>query len=64
LIWVPFMAVDIVVDPDVLLTFPIIAAFLVTLVHFARAYRMRVAVSFGRDYRVHVGAVDGRECRL
>ena len=46
MIWVPFIALDIVAIPDVLLTFPIIAAFLVTLVHFACAYRMRVAVSY------------------
>jgi exo-beta-1,3-glucanase (GH17 family)/cellulose synthase/poly-beta-1,6-N-acetylglucosamine synthase-like glycosyltransferase len=46
LIWVPFIALDIVAVPDVLLTFPIIAAFFVTLVHFACAYRMRVAVSY------------------
>jgi hypothetical protein len=46
LIWVPFIALDIVASPDVLLTFPIIAAFLVTLVHFACAYKMRVAVSY------------------
>jgi exo-beta-1,3-glucanase (GH17 family)/cellulose synthase/poly-beta-1,6-N-acetylglucosamine synthase-like glycosyltransferase len=46
LIWVPFIALDIVAIPDVLLTFPIIAAFLVTLVHFACAYKMRVAVSY------------------
>src|SRR3984885_11219034 len=46
LIWVPFIALDMVAVPDVLLTFPIIAAFLVTLVHFACAYRMRVAVSY------------------
>jgi cellulose synthase/poly-beta-1,6-N-acetylglucosamine synthase-like glycosyltransferase/exo-beta-1,3-glucanase (GH17 family) len=46
LIWVPFVALDLVAIPDVLLTFPIIAAFLVTLVHFACAYRMRVAVTY------------------
>jgi exo-beta-1,3-glucanase (GH17 family)/cellulose synthase/poly-beta-1,6-N-acetylglucosamine synthase-like glycosyltransferase len=46
LIWVPFIALDKVAVPDVLLTFPIIAAFLVTLVHFACAYRMRVAVTY------------------
>ena len=46
LIWVPFIALDMVAVPDVLLTFPIIAAFLVTLVHFACAYRMRVAVTY------------------
>jgi cellulose synthase/poly-beta-1,6-N-acetylglucosamine synthase-like glycosyltransferase len=46
LIWAPFVALDVVVIPDVLLTFPIIAAFLVSLIHFACAYRMRVAVSY------------------
>jgi exo-beta-1,3-glucanase (GH17 family)/cellulose synthase/poly-beta-1,6-N-acetylglucosamine synthase-like glycosyltransferase len=46
LIWAPFIALDVVAIPDVLLTFPIIAAFLVSLVHFACAYRMRVAVSY------------------
>jgi cellulose synthase/poly-beta-1,6-N-acetylglucosamine synthase-like glycosyltransferase/exo-beta-1,3-glucanase (GH17 family) len=46
LIWVPFIALDVVAIPDVLLTFPIMAAFLVSLVHFACAYRMRVAVSY------------------
>jgi hypothetical protein len=46
LIWVPFIALDKVAVPDVLLTFPIIAAFFVTLVHFACAYRMRVAVTY------------------
>jgi exo-beta-1,3-glucanase (GH17 family)/cellulose synthase/poly-beta-1,6-N-acetylglucosamine synthase-like glycosyltransferase len=46
LIWVPFIALDVVAIPDVLLTFPVIAAFLVSLVHFVFAYRMRVAVSY------------------
>jgi hypothetical protein len=46
LIWVPFIALDKVAVPDVLLTFPIIAAFFVTLVYIACAYRMRVAVTY------------------
>ena len=53
LIWAPFVAFDVVAIPDVLLTFPIIAAFFVSLVHFACAYRMRVAVS----YRQMLGAM-------
>jgi exo-beta-1,3-glucanase (GH17 family)/cellulose synthase/poly-beta-1,6-N-acetylglucosamine synthase-like glycosyltransferase len=46
LAWVPFIALDVVAIPDALLTFPVIAAFLVSLVHFACAYRMRVAVTY------------------
>jgi cellulose synthase/poly-beta-1,6-N-acetylglucosamine synthase-like glycosyltransferase len=46
LIWVPFIALDVVAIPDVLLTIPMIAAFLVSLAHFVCAYRMRVAASY------------------
>ena len=48
LIWVPFIAFDVVAIPDVLLTFPIIGAFLVSVTHFACAYRLRVATSYWR----------------
>ena len=47
LIWVPFVAFQIVAIPDALLTLPILAAFLVALVHFASSYRSRVAISYG-----------------
>ena len=46
LIWAPFIALDVVAIPNVLLIFPIIAAFLVSLAHFVCAYRMRVAASY------------------
>jgi len=47
LIWVPFVAFQIVAIPDALLTLPILAAFLVALAHFASSYRSRVAISYG-----------------
>ena len=53
LIWVPFVAFKIVVIPDVLLTLPILAAFLVSLIHFVSSYRLRVGVS----YRQMLGAM-------
>jgi exo-beta-1,3-glucanase (GH17 family)/cellulose synthase/poly-beta-1,6-N-acetylglucosamine synthase-like glycosyltransferase len=46
LVWVPFIAMRFVTIPDKVLTLPIIAAFMVTLMHFVFAYRLRVAVSF------------------
>jgi cellulose synthase/poly-beta-1,6-N-acetylglucosamine synthase-like glycosyltransferase/exo-beta-1,3-glucanase (GH17 family) len=53
LIWVPFVAFKIVVIPDVLLTLPILAAFLVSLIHFVSSYRLRVGV----PYRQMIGAM-------
>jgi len=53
LIWVPFVAFQIVAIPDTLLTLPILAAFLVSLAHFASSYRLRVAV----PYRQMLGAM-------
>src|ERR1700684_1000023 len=44
LIWVPFVAFQVVVIPDVLLTLPIFAAFFVSLIHFVSSYRLRVGV--------------------
>jgi cellulose synthase/poly-beta-1,6-N-acetylglucosamine synthase-like glycosyltransferase/exo-beta-1,3-glucanase (GH17 family) len=53
LIWVPFVALQVVVIPDVLLTLPIVAAFLVSVVHFICSYRLRVGV----PYRLMLGAM-------
>ena len=53
LIWVPFVAFQVVAIPDVLLTLPILAAFLVSLTHFASSYRLRVAI----PYRQMLGAM-------
>jgi cellulose synthase/poly-beta-1,6-N-acetylglucosamine synthase-like glycosyltransferase/exo-beta-1,3-glucanase (GH17 family) len=44
LIWVPFVAFKVVAIPDALLTLPILVASLVSLVHFACSYQLRVAV--------------------
>jgi exo-beta-1,3-glucanase (GH17 family)/cellulose synthase/poly-beta-1,6-N-acetylglucosamine synthase-like glycosyltransferase len=53
LIWVPFVIFKVVAIPDVLLTLPIIAAFLVSLIHFVSSYRLRVGV----PYRQMLGAM-------
>jgi cellulose synthase/poly-beta-1,6-N-acetylglucosamine synthase-like glycosyltransferase/exo-beta-1,3-glucanase (GH17 family) len=46
LVWVPFVVFKVVAIPDPLLMLPIIAAFLVSLLHFVSAYRTRVAVPY------------------
>jgi cellulose synthase/poly-beta-1,6-N-acetylglucosamine synthase-like glycosyltransferase/exo-beta-1,3-glucanase (GH17 family) len=53
LVWVPFVAFKVVAIPDALLTLPILAAFLVSIVHFVCSYRLRVAV----PYRQMFGAM-------
>jgi cellulose synthase/poly-beta-1,6-N-acetylglucosamine synthase-like glycosyltransferase/exo-beta-1,3-glucanase (GH17 family) len=53
LIWVPFVAFQVVAIPDPLLLLPSIAAFLVSLLHFVSAYRTRVAI----PYRQMLGAM-------
>jgi exo-beta-1,3-glucanase (GH17 family)/cellulose synthase/poly-beta-1,6-N-acetylglucosamine synthase-like glycosyltransferase len=53
LVWVPFVAFQVVVIPDVLLTLPIVAAFFVSLIHFVCSYRLRVGV----PYRQMLGAM-------
>jgi hypothetical protein len=50
---VPFVAFKIVAIPDVLLTLPILAAFLVSLIHFVASYQLRVGV----PYRQMFGAM-------
>jgi hypothetical protein len=44
LVFVPFVAFNLVALPDKLLTIPVIAASTMSVVHFLLAYRMRVAV--------------------
>jgi exo-beta-1,3-glucanase (GH17 family)/cellulose synthase/poly-beta-1,6-N-acetylglucosamine synthase-like glycosyltransferase len=44
LIWVPFVAFAGIAIPDTILTIPILAAFMVSIVHFAALYRLRVAI--------------------
>jgi len=44
LIWVPFVAFAGIAIPDTILTIPILAAFVVSVVHFVALYRLRVAI--------------------
>jgi exo-beta-1,3-glucanase (GH17 family)/cellulose synthase/poly-beta-1,6-N-acetylglucosamine synthase-like glycosyltransferase len=53
LIWVPFVAFKVVAIPEVLLTLPILTAFLVSLAHFATSYQLRVRL----PYREMLGAM-------
>jgi len=46
LIWVPFVAFQVVAIPDTLLMLPILAAFLVSFGHFVSSYRLRVAIPY------------------
>jgi cellulose synthase/poly-beta-1,6-N-acetylglucosamine synthase-like glycosyltransferase/exo-beta-1,3-glucanase (GH17 family) len=48
LIWAPFVAFNVVTLPNTLLTLPIIACFVLSLVHFAVGYRLRVKVPIGQ----------------
>jgi exo-beta-1,3-glucanase (GH17 family)/cellulose synthase/poly-beta-1,6-N-acetylglucosamine synthase-like glycosyltransferase len=48
LIWVPIVAFADIAIPDKILTLPIIATFVVSLVHFVVLYRLRVPVKWGQ----------------
>ena len=48
LIWVPIVAFADIAIPDKILTIPIIAAFVVTLIHFVALYRLRVPIKLGQ----------------
>ena len=58
LIWVPIVAFADIAIPDKILTLPIIAAFVVSLLHFLVLYRLRVPVKWGRCW-----APWSRRCR-
>jgi exo-beta-1,3-glucanase (GH17 family)/cellulose synthase/poly-beta-1,6-N-acetylglucosamine synthase-like glycosyltransferase len=57
LIWVPVVAFADIAIPDRILTLPIIAAFVVSLVHFAVLYRLRVPVKWGQMLGAMVAAM-------
>ena len=48
LIWVPIVAFADIAIPDKILTLPIMASFIVSLVHFVALYRLRVKVKAAR----------------
>ena len=57
LIWVPIVAFADIAIPDRILTLPIIAAFLVTLLHFLVLYRLRVPVKWGQMLGAMIAAM-------
>ena len=48
LVWVPVVAFAGIAIPDKILTIPILAAFVVSLLHFVALYRLRVAIPLGQ----------------
>jgi cellulose synthase/poly-beta-1,6-N-acetylglucosamine synthase-like glycosyltransferase/exo-beta-1,3-glucanase (GH17 family) len=57
LIWVPIVAFADIAIPDRILTLPIIAAFVVSLLHFVILYRLRVPVKVGQMLGAMVAAM-------
>jgi exo-beta-1,3-glucanase (GH17 family)/cellulose synthase/poly-beta-1,6-N-acetylglucosamine synthase-like glycosyltransferase len=57
LIWVPIVAFADIAIPDRILTLPIIAAFVVSLVHFVVLYRLRVPVKIGQMLGAMIAAM-------
>src|ERR1700735_1560358 len=57
LIWVPIVAFADIAIPDRILTLPIIAAFVITLVHFVVLYRLRVPVRIGQMLGAMIAAM-------
>jgi cellulose synthase/poly-beta-1,6-N-acetylglucosamine synthase-like glycosyltransferase/exo-beta-1,3-glucanase (GH17 family) len=57
LIWVPIVAFADIAIPDKILTLPIIAAFVVSLVHFVAMYRLRVPIKTGQMLCAMVAAM-------
>ncbi len=48
IIWVPFVAILDIAVPDRILTVPILASFIVSLLHFVTLYRLRVRIEPGQ----------------
>src|SRR6266700_3334597 len=57
LIWVPIVAFADIAIPDKILTLPIIASFVVSLVHFVALYRLRVPAKWGQMLGAMVAAM-------
>jgi exo-beta-1,3-glucanase (GH17 family)/cellulose synthase/poly-beta-1,6-N-acetylglucosamine synthase-like glycosyltransferase len=57
LIWVPIVAFADIAIPDKILTLPIIASFVVSLVHFVAMYRLRVPVKWGQMLGAMIAAM-------
>jgi len=57
LLWVPFVAFAGIAIPDQILTIPILAAFMVSLLHFTALYRLRVAIPAGQLFGAVLAAM-------
>ena len=57
LIWVPIVAFADIAIPDRILTLPIIASFIVSLVHFVAMYRARVHIKWGQMLGAMIAAM-------
>ena len=57
LIWVPIVAFADIAIPDKILTLPIIASFIVSLVHFVALYRLRVHIKTGQMLGAMIAAM-------
>ncbi|HVX78176.1 MAG TPA: glycosyltransferase [Bradyrhizobium sp.] len=57
LVWVPIVAFADIAVPDKILTFPIIAAFIISLAHFVVLYRLRVRVKSGQMLGAMIAAM-------
>jgi exo-beta-1,3-glucanase (GH17 family)/cellulose synthase/poly-beta-1,6-N-acetylglucosamine synthase-like glycosyltransferase len=57
LIWVPIVAFADIAIPDRILTLPIIASFVVSLVHFVAMYRLRVPIKWGQMLGAMIAAM-------
>jgi len=57
LIWVPIVAFADIAVPDKILTLPIIASFVVSLVHFIVLYRLRVKIKAGQMLGAMIAAM-------
>jgi exo-beta-1,3-glucanase (GH17 family)/cellulose synthase/poly-beta-1,6-N-acetylglucosamine synthase-like glycosyltransferase len=57
LIWVPIVAFADIAIPDKILTLPIIATFVISLIHFVAMYRLRVPVKWGQMLGAMVAAM-------
>ncbi|WP_213741862.1 glycosyltransferase [Bradyrhizobium sp. dw_411] len=57
LIWVPIVAFADIAIPDRILTLPIIASFVVSLVHFVSMYRARVHIKWGQMLGAMIAAM-------
>src|SRR5260370_7905523 len=57
LIWVPIVVFADIAIPDKILTLPIIASFIVSLVHFLALYRLRVHIKVGQMLGAMIAAM-------